>query len=258
MNIFLTVQVRICIIFLMNIFKYDEITSTNDFLKENYKSYPDNAVIVAKKQTAGRGRTGRTFISPEGGLYISILLKKTEMEKIPFITPMTAIAVVRTLTKYIPKKLAVKWVNDVYADGKKICGILCEGKFSEDMPEYIVVGTGLNVFIPSSGFDKEIEKKVISAFDEYYIDETDFNNKIDMLRDGFISEFFNLYNNFDPRLINKLYTDYAMYVGENAVIEIGENKYFGKIIGFNDKCNIILETESGKRIFSSGTLLPSE
>lgn len=257
-NYVLTHYMSICIIFFMNIFKYDKITSTNDYLKRDYDKYPNNVVIVAKKQTAGKGRKGRTFVSPDGGLYFSILLKGIGTDKIPFITPMAAIAVVRALSKRISKRLAVKWVNDVYADGKKLCGILCEGKFSENTPEYVVVGIGLNVFIPCSGFDKEIEKNATSVFDEYYIDKIEFNDRIDSLRDEILSEFFELYKDFDPCLINKLYRNYAMLVGKRVVIEDGENKYFGKVIGFNDKCNIVLETEFGERELSSGTLISVE
>jgi len=124
---------------LVGIYVYDEVTSTNDIIKEgDYKPFD---VVIAKKQTKGRGRGGNTFVSESGGLYMSMLVPSGD--NADYITPLAGCAVARVLIDFglEPK---IKWVNDVFVGGKKICGILAE-KIERDGIAYIVLGIGLNV-----------------------------------------------------------------------------------------------------------------
>ncbi len=118
-----------------------EVSSTNDYAKKIASEVPEGTVVIAKKQTKGRGRKNREWASPEGGLWMSIVLKpQVKREDIPKIVFIGALAVVDTLAEF-GIKAGIKWPNDVWVDNKKICGILTEGKFGE----FAILGIGLNV-----------------------------------------------------------------------------------------------------------------
>jgi len=121
-----------------------EIDSTNEFLKKNYKSFHDGAIVVAIKQTAGKGRMGRSWYSPEGGLWYSVLFKPKIHLNLHVYTKIFSIAIIEVLRK-LKIKAYIKWPNDIYYSGKKICGILPEAVSVNNRVVAIVVGIGLNV-----------------------------------------------------------------------------------------------------------------
>ncbi len=138
-----------------------EVDSTNEFLKKNYKSFHDGAIVVAIKQTAGKGRMGRSWISPEGGLWYSVLFKP-KIHLTPHIyTKIFSIAIIEVLKK-IKVKAYIKWPNDIYYNGKKLCGILPEAISINDRPVAIVVGIGINV---NNDIPDEIKDIAISLKD---------------------------------------------------------------------------------------------
>lgn len=94
-----------------------EVDSTNEFLKRNYRSFHDGAVVVAIKQTAGRGRFGRTWYSPEGGLWYSVLFKPKIHIGLHVYTKIFSISIAEVLKK-LKVGVTIKWPNDVYYDGK--------------------------------------------------------------------------------------------------------------------------------------------
>ena len=129
---------------------FEELDSTNRYLKElAVKDARPGTVIIANRQSAGRGRLGRKFFSPgEKGIYMSILLRPDiPLERAVLITSMAAVAVARAVERVSGIEAKIKWVNDIFLNGKKVCGILTEagidaesGKFS-----YAVLGIGVNV-----------------------------------------------------------------------------------------------------------------
>ena len=126
----------------------EETTSTNDYIKKS--SNLDSAVVIAKKQTLGRGRLNRTFYSPENkGIYLSILVKpQLETKNSVKITTFTAVAVANAIEKVSGLKTQIKWVNDIFINGKKVCGILAEASqnFKESKLDYAVIGIGINLY----------------------------------------------------------------------------------------------------------------
>ena len=120
--------------------RYKTIDSTNTALKE--MSYaPHGTMVCSEVQTGGRGRLGRTFVSQEGGLYLSLLLKRQEpLDRLLHLTPMVAVAVRRAITDICPLKVDIKWINDLQVCGKKVCGIL-----TEVAPQGgVIIGIGIN------------------------------------------------------------------------------------------------------------------
>ena len=146
--------------------EYAELPSTNDFLKsEAINGAPDGLVAVARRQTAGKGRLGRSFFSPGSGLYMSVLLRRDiPAASAHLITPMAAVAVAESLEALGSEPAGIKWVNDIYIAGKKVCGILTETGLSGDCLDYAVVGIGVNICDPEGGYPPEIADRAGSAF----------------------------------------------------------------------------------------------
>ena len=130
------------------ILRFDSVASTNDVAREMAASdAPEGTCVVAREQTAGRGRQGRTWASPPGeGLYVSVILRPTiRAAESPVLTLAAAVAVAETLKLDFEVTADIKWPNDVMASGRKICGILVESAIERDRLQYAVMGIGLNV-----------------------------------------------------------------------------------------------------------------
>ena len=123
---------------------FKEIDSTNNYLKEHCAQLPHGFIVTADKQTAGRGRFNRKWVSQEGGLYFSVLIKPEQTDFWPNFTQLMGLSLCRAIEKRYPKTY-LKWPNDVLADGKKLCGILSEGVLCGGKLEGMIIGTGVNV-----------------------------------------------------------------------------------------------------------------
>ena len=125
------------------------------------KTY-SNAVIVAEKQTAGRGRSGRTFVSPaKTGIYLTVIYAPEGGITNPAkITAFSAVAVCRAIKKLYNIQSSIKWINDIFYNGKKICGILTEGttNFETGIIEAAVIGIGVNIEENAEAFGGELSK----------------------------------------------------------------------------------------------------
>lgn len=141
---------------------YDEVVSTNTLLKARAASgAPAGSVIIANKQTGGKGRLGRSFYSPEDtGLYISALLRPVDMDpaKALSITTIAAVAACEAIEE-IDAKPQIKWVNDIILRNRKVAGILTESSIdvARGRIDYAVLGIGFNVYPPKGGFPEEIK-----------------------------------------------------------------------------------------------------
>jgi BirA family biotin operon repressor/biotin-[acetyl-CoA-carboxylase] ligase len=174
-----------------NLFVYKDIPSTNDIAKELVvMGVETGTVVISEKQSHGRGRLGRRWLSPEGGLWFSIILKpRIKPNEVFKLTFLTAVVVVRTLRKKCNLNAQIKWPNDVLINGKKICGILSE-LFTNpsDLSSYVIVGIGINANIDLNTFPKHLQFAVTSICSE-------LNKEID--REAFLSalllEFENYY-----------------------------------------------------------------
>lgn len=134
--------------------------STNNDAKEMIDSSPADTLITSEKQTGGRGRQGKSFSSPEGGLYMTLLLRcGMPITTAVGATSCSAVAVSRAIKNVCGIDTGIKWVNDIYAGGKKLCGILTEAvnDYSRGISEYLVIGIGINVLstpvVPSSSVE---------------------------------------------------------------------------------------------------------
>ncbi|HMG37189.1 MAG TPA: biotin--[acetyl-CoA-carboxylase] ligase [Blastocatellia bacterium] len=130
------------------IIRYDSVTSTNDVARDLAScNAPEGTIVLARQQTSGRGRQGRTWESPAGeGLYLSAILRPSVTTPESAIIPLAAaVAVAETLTEDFDVTADIKWPNDVLVSGRKICGILVESAVEASRLEYVIVGIGVNV-----------------------------------------------------------------------------------------------------------------
>ncbi len=122
----------------------DCVDSTNLVLRRMADEAADGTAVAALAQSAGRGRSGRSFLSPEGGLYLSMLLRpQLNASELPTLTAVAAVAVCRAIEALCAVRCGIKWPNDVVLQGKKICGILVESIWKDDRP-CAIVGIGVN------------------------------------------------------------------------------------------------------------------
>ena len=230
---------------------YKKIDSTNTRAKLFAESKSNtNAIFIAKEQTAGRGRLGRTFVSTKGnGLYLSILLnKKLPPEFATALTTYMAVIASRAIHTVAGVQPKIKWVNDLYLSGKKLAGILTEGKASEngESLDYAVVGIGVNLL--KQDFPDNV-KTIATTL------ENECQKQIDPieLAAHIISDFFeNLSLVGTPELAEE-YRHRSFLIGERVNVIKPTSTYSATVNGITDKCELMLTLEDGtKEILSTG------
>lgn len=148
---------------------YKTISSTNTVLKGLAAEGAEaGLVLLSEEQTAGRGRLGRSFYSPPGsGLYLSLLLRPAlQPSDATRLTVCAAVAVCETIEALSGREAQIKWVNDVFVDGRKVCGILTEANIDCESGalHYVVIGIGVNTRVPAGDFPAELRGIAGSAF----------------------------------------------------------------------------------------------
>ncbi len=226
----------------LNITIFDELDSTNSYLKKlGSQGEKENKLVIALSQTGGRGRMGRSFYSPNGtGIYFSLLLyPEISAENSLFLTVMAAVSVAETVMKYNKNDVKIKWVNDVYIDGKKVCGILTEGSVNADKKlDYAVVGIGINVVAPENGFPDDIKNIATAIFPG----NTEENIKEKIVADV-INAFFSMYNGDDKDYIRR-YKEYSYLTGKEINIIQGDSTRHATVLGITDDCHLLVKNEN--------------
>jgi BirA family biotin operon repressor/biotin-[acetyl-CoA-carboxylase] ligase len=241
-----------------HLLSYDVLDSTNEEAKRLAGGGASHgAVIWARQQTAGKGRMGRDWSSPDGGLYVSVLLRPPcalpECAQLSFVT---ANSVIETLKPIIPDDgdLQAKWPNDILYEGKKMGGILLESFTTMDEhnqnQQWVVVGLGVNIdsHPPEVNFPatclRESGVEIISA-------------KIVLSR--FVYHFIHAYddwcaNGFEPA--RKQWMDAAFRLGHQTDVLMGDQLVQGAFQGIDDFGRLMLQTASGEpKVISAGEVL---
>ena len=144
--------------------RFDRVSSTQDVARK-YAEDGREVVVVAEEQTGGRGRLGRKWFSPRGGLWFSVVLRRIETP-VTLVCLAAGLAVAEAVEELTGLKPCLKWPNDVLINGRKVCGVLVEGKFTGEKLSYLIVGVGLNVNIPLDSFPPSIRGKATSLLNE--------------------------------------------------------------------------------------------
>ena len=220
--------------------------STNDLMREKINSgLSEGYTLIANEQTAGRGRRGKSFFSPNGsGIYMSILLKPCNYSarKAVRITTMAAVAMCEAIEEVSDKKPQIKWVNDIFVDNKKVCGILTEASLDIESStlEYAVLGVGLNVYEPQESFPKELENIAGSLFKTT---QDDMKNRIAA---SFINHFMYYYTAQNISEYTDKYRNYSLVIGKTVTVVSQNSRIDAKVIGIDDECKLQVEYASGE------------
>lgn len=230
----------------LDISVFSSVTSTNTILKEMAEQgAKEGTVIIAEEQTAGRGRTGKQFYSPKGtGIYISILLRPDiPAEESLFLTTSAAVATARAIEDVSDKRALIKWVNDIYLEDKKTCGILTEGAFNVETGKlaYAIVGIGINVCIPDGGFPDNIKDIATAIFDK----QTDSINKRSILIANLLDYFMEYYKDFKSKSYVKEYIERSMIIGKTITVIEGSKTSVAKAIDIDKNCRLKVQFEDG-------------
>ncbi len=216
--------------------------STNSALKRDAASLPANSVLIALTQTGGRGRLGRSFYSPPGhGLYMSLLLRPAlSIDDVTLLTPAAAVAVCRAIEGLFGVEAKIKWVNDVYVRGKKVCGILTEAVFAPggDL-SHVVLGLGVNLTPPPGGFPAEISQIAGAVLTE------DRPGALPALAASVLSEFYSLYQTLPGYDLRAEYAPRLLYVGRDVLVLRGGETRRARVLGADDRCRLLVRYENG-------------
>ena len=237
-----------------NIHVLSSVVSTNSLVREKAnESAAEGYTVIANEQTGGRGRNGRIFYSPrDTGAYLSILLRPADWTAAQSlqITTMAAVAMCDAIGKFSDKQPQIKWVNDIFLNGKKVCGILTEGAFSMEsgMLDYAILGVGINIYDPEDGFPPELSNIAGSVFS---CPEDDIKNK---LVGEFLARFLDYYSQKSVGYAQK-YRDYSMVIGKNITVIQNGAEQKAHVNDIDDQCQLHITYENGKKeILSCGEI----
>lgn len=220
---------------------FDSIDSTSSYARKNASTLPLPCIITASHQTSGRGRTGKSFYSPDGtGLYMTLLIKANP--KADLITPAAAVAVCKAIEESTDISPSIKWVNDIFVDGKKVCGILSEC-FCIDGVTYIAVGVGVN--LTTKEFPSELTQASSLGID----------CEKDSLALEIATGITDYIENPDNGYVLSEYKKRLFVIGKTITYKKNGNVYTARVEGINELCNLCVITEDGKQdILSSGEI----
>ena len=221
---------------------FDEIDSTNALAKKlAFRGAPQGTVITADVQTAGRGRLGKSFHSPQGGLYLSVIGRPVlAISSMMSVTACTAVVVHQALQAF-GVETEIKWVNDLFLNGKKICGILSEGGFNAEFlkMDYLVIGIGINLR-PDPHLPEELKPIVTDV-------QTETGMKINKCQ--LIAEILRNLETYsgteDGTEYLKIYTEHSCTLGHRVRTDTGLE---GLAVGFADDAGLQIRLEDGSEM----------
>lgn len=232
---------------------FDTIDSTNTKAQElAEKGYPSGTLVVADKQESGKGRRGRSWVSPSGtGIFMTLMIKPDiNPNNASMLTLVAALAVAKAITSVTGEEALIKWPNDIVVNGKKVCGILTEMNAQFDYINHIVVGIGINVH--NESFPEEISQMASSLMIEaggkrfhraQIIAET-------------MSYFEQYYDTFlKTQDLSALVREYdELLVNRNKSVRVLDLKepFDGKAMGITPKGELIVDTWESRKLVSSG------
>ena len=232
---------------------FDTIDSTNTKAQElAEKGYPSGTLVVADKQESGKGRRGRSWVSPSGtGIFMTLMIKPDiNPNNASMLTLVAALAVAKAITSVTGEEALIKWPNDIVVNSKKVCGILTEMNAQFDYINHIVVGIGINVH--NESFPEEISQMASSLMIEaggkrfhraQIIAET-------------MSYFEHYYDTFlKTQDLSALVREYdELLVNRNKSVRVLDPKepFDGKAMGITPKGELIVDTWESRKLVSSG------
>jgi BirA family biotin operon repressor/biotin-[acetyl-CoA-carboxylase] ligase len=235
---------------------FRELPSTNEMAKElAKKGAKEGTVLVAKIQTHGRGRLDREWISPNGGLWLSIILRpKASAKEASKLTLMMSVTVAEAINKQFDLNSEIKWPNDVLVNGKKVCGILTETSSRRDLLNFAVIGVGINANFRLRDLPPNLRDSATTIKDEVKreIDSESFLRCL-------LEETEHYYNAFTTGDFNTILTEWkklSKFLGSSVeVTDFGES-IEGLAMGIDENGALIIKLrDNTTRKFVTGDMI---
>ncbi len=235
---------------------FTETDSTNIRAKDiAARGASEGTIVLSEKQTKGRGRKARNWFSPpRDGIYLSLILRpKIAPREAPRITLLTAVAIAETLLSMSGLEIAIKWPNDILANGKKLAGILTEMSTKGERINYVVAGLGLNVHTPR--FPDEIQGKATSI-----LMETGKQFPRVALAQEYLKwheDYYGVLQSIGFEPIRRRWKELANIVGQRVTVETIDTEYSGEVQDIDNDGALILKDKTGRShriIFGDVTL----
>lgn len=223
-----------------------EVESTNTAVRERAEAgISEGCVIIANSQLNGKGRLQRNFYSPaDTGIYMSLLLRPEGITpgQATKITTMAAVAVCEAVEGVTGKEAWIKWVNDIYLEQKKVSGILTEASISMESGsvQYVILGIGMNVYPPESGFPPEIREIAGSIF------ENRQNDGKNQLAAKVLNNFLKLYKEQNYTRYVEKYRTKSLVIGKEIRVLAPDGEKKAVALDVNENCHLIVRYENGK------------
>jgi len=233
---------------------FDSINSTqNQAMKMTLDSKNNGAIVIAQKQTGGKGRLGRKWISPKGGIWLSVILHPEFDISVATLFPIaSALALSNALEKCFDIKPELKWPNDITIKGKKVAGILVDASLESNKIENVVLGVGINFDVNI----KEIEKDLKNTPNFYGVSSLrKFKKNTTPVRlvQTFLVELekiFDLLNVGQTKKIIKEWTKRSSTIGKNVELTTKEGKISGKAIKIDDDGALVISDKKNTRVIA--------
>ncbi len=222
-------------------FVYEEIDSTNDEAKRLAIEYPDkNLIVAANSQRCGRGRRGRSFYSPEStGVYFSVVIHPDiSPEKSVLVTTAAALATAEVIEELTGRRALIKWINDVYVDGRKCVGILTEATFNCESGRFDSVVVGIGVNVTTTEFPADISDRAGS------IGSVSRNELVAKIAKRLLRYTHPLTGEF-----MREYEKRCFVIGKTVtVLEKSGREYVAEAVGLTELGELLAETLSGQKL----------
>ena len=239
---------------------YEQVDSTNNRCKQLADDgAPAGTLVVANSQSAGRGRQKRSFFSPPGcGVYFTLLLRPDNpVGDLALVTSFSACAVASALEELFGVEAQIKWVNDVFVDGHKVCGILSEGSFDAESGtlSYLVIGIGVNVFDPAGGFPDDIASTVGAVLPARSETADERARLVAHIVDALMAHA----GDMGSRVHLEEYRRHSLLDGREVEVQQGSERYRALVLGIDDEFRLAVQLADGStRALSAGEVhIPS-
>lgn len=232
---------------------FDEVDSTNTVLMHMAdEGAKEGTCVVASAQTKGQGRSGRSFYSPSGNLYMSLLLRPNDEKLFSMITVMAGVAAVEAIQEFFGVSCGIKWVNDVIVNDKKAGGIVAQAFNPAGKDRYVILGIGINVY-ENADIPDEISDVYTSLFGKSPEKRL---QKDDLLAaaESIISRFSYYYDNAQISEAIERYRTYCCVMGKSVEYFSGQERFTARVSGISDDGGLILDTGSGMRCYHDGEI----
>lgn len=219
--------------------------STNALVREKAnRGRPEGCIIIACEQTDGRGRYGRQFFSPvDSGVYLSLLLRPTAYspQQATCLTAAAAAAMCQAIEAVTGQQPGIKWVNDIFLHGKKVCGILTEAAVGLETGtlNYMVLGAGVNLYPPAEGFPEEIRSIAGSVL------ERSCPEAKNRLVGEFLNRFWDFYARPECRAYLEDYRARSLAIGRNVTVLSAGKAVSAYAYGIDDDFRLLVRYENG-------------